>query len=549
MKSQSPVISSLALMSALALGCGAAPRSAPETPSAATEAGGEAAAPAVAKEAPPPSEPPREIHFPPIMRSETPNGLELNAVELRALPLVQLKLVIKSGSADDPDNLPGLAQLTASMLKEGTRRSSSAKLAEAIDFLGAHLSIHNDEEHIYLEMRAMSEHFERALGLLAEVAMGPRFDAKELAKLKTRELARLELQRQNPRFLASREFHRAAYGEHPYAEIDTSADVIKRLNKKHLVDWHRKHFAPNNAFLVVVGDVGGEQVKEAAGRFFKGWTKRKLSETTYAPVAERAQRQVVIVDRPESVQSVIYYGNLALSRGDADYIPLMVANQVLGGSAASRLFMDLREKRSLTYGAYSDVGERVKVAPFIAFAAVRNEVTAEAVKALTEHLDRIVSSSAQEQELADAKRFLIDRFPLSIDTAGKIAGLVAELRSHGLPDDYWDRFRKEIAQVSAEGALQAAKKYIKPAQALIVVVGKAAEIKGALSAYGPVTVLNPEGEVIVKPEGAAGEKPAAAAAAPAAKPAAEKPAAEKPAAKPAPAKPAPAKTGASKPGA
>ena len=452
----------------------------------------------VAKEQPPAPGPRPEVHFPTIDRALTRNGLELDTVELHELPVVQIRLVIRSGSAADPKDLPGLAQLTAEMLKEGSTKRNSAKIAEAVDFLGAHLDVDNDTDRVFVDMTSLSEHFDEALSLLAEVATKPSFNQQELDKLKKRELARLELESQNPRFLASREFNKAIYGDHPYAHVDTTQAVVKSVKRSDLVQWHMRHFAPNNAFLVVAGDITPEQVKQAAERVFGGWAKRNVPPLDYPLPPASESPQVILVDRPQSVQSVIYYGNLAIARSAPDFVPLLVANQVLGGSAASRLFMDLREKRSLTYGAYSDVGERVQPAPFIALAAVRNEVTGEAMAAFNEHIKRIVQEPPSAEELANAKHFLIDRFPLRIETASKIASLVADLRTYDLPDDYWDRFGDQIAQVTPEQALTAAQKYIKPDKSTIVVVGEATVTKPALEPYGAITVVDTEGKLVVK---------------------------------------------------
>jgi zinc protease len=475
-----------------------------------------------AKEAPPASGPPRDIRFPPIERSQTQSGLEVNTVSLEQLPIVHIELIVKSGSAADPSGLPGVAQLTAAMLKEGTRGKSSAKLAEAIDFLGANLHVHNDEENVYINMSALSEHFQQALSLVAEVATRPAFSQSELDKLKTRELARLAMESENPRFLASRELHKALYGEHPYWHVDTTPAVLKRIKRDDLARFHRTHFAPNNAVLIVVGKVDAEQVQTAAQSAFSAWQRRKVPEVAYPAPPERKSREVIIVDREQSVQSVFYIGNLALARGSDDYIPLLVANQVLGGSAASRLFMDLREKRSLTYGAYSFIDERVQVAPFIAYAAVRNEVTGEAMAAFEEHLQRVVAEPPAAQELKDAQAYLVDRFPLRIDTPGKIADLVADLRVHELPDDYWDSFRQQIRAVDTSAAHAAARSYIHGDRSLIVVVGKAADIKPELEKYGPVTVLDTKGELVLSADASA---KATDSPAPAKAPAADKPAA------------------------
>ncbi len=453
--------------------------------------------PSAEKQSLPPSGPARDIRFPPITRAETDTGLELNTVELHQLPMVQLQLVIRSGSVSDPRHLPGLAKLVAAMLKEGTKRRSSAQLAEAVEFLGADLSVQSGQDSTYISMRALREHLDAAMSLIAEVAMRPAFSPIELTKLKKRELDRLALRSKDPYFLVSREFFKAVYGDHPYARIETTERVVKRVRVQDLQMWHRAHFGPNNAFLVVVGDVSSDGVLKAANRAFRGWFKRWRKKAKPVQPPTVVDRRVVLVDRPDSVQSVIFVGNLALERRSADYVPLLTANQVLGGSASSRLFMDLREKRGLTYGSYSHVYEKVMVAPFRAYVAVRNEGTADALAGLMAHLETIGKELVAEQELADAKRYLVDSFPLHIETPAEIAELASELRIHSLPDDYWERFRKEIEDVTAEQALEAARQYVRPDQAVIVVVGKAAEIYDALKEQGPVTVVDAQGQTVL----------------------------------------------------
>lgn len=511
MKTFTQQLSLLGLMFALACGGTPAPVVAP-TP---TEPPPVEPTPIATREEPPASTAPRDIHFPTIARSTNASGLELNTVEMRQLPIVQIELVIRSGSASDPANLPGLAQLVASMMKEGTQKRDSAKLAEAIEYLGADLSISNDEENVFIRMRALSEHVEQAMAIVSEVAMRPAFSEAELKKLKKRELDRLALDANDPYSLVAREFYKALYGDHPYAHIDTTKDVVTRVKRSDLQKWHKDNFAPNNAFMVVVGDVDAAQVTALTDKAFKGWAQRKIVEPTYATPPSRETRQIVLVDRPASVQSVIFVGNLALDRKSPDYVPLMVANQVLGGSAASRLFMDLRERRSLTYGAYSRIYEGEQVAPFRAYSAVRNEVTADAMSGFMEHLQRIVSETASAEEVTSAKRYLIDRFPLDIDTIGKIAHLVSNLRIFGLPDDYWDGYRAQIAQVTPQEALTAAQRYITPDKSVIVVVGKAASVKSVLDQYGQVTVIDIEGKVIPQsaPETPAAPTPSAPSAA------------------------------------
>ncbi len=446
---------------------------------------------------PPESGPARDIAFPPITRSELSNGLELNVVRYEQLPVVYLRLVIRSGAETDPESLQGLSNLVAQMLQEGTRRRSSAELAEAIEFLGADMGTAADEENVHLVFRALSEHLDEAMNILAEVATMPAFDPEELQKLKRRERDRLSLMSKRPNFLARRAFYRAAYGEnHPYGRVDTTEEVLQRVSRRDLQRWHRRHFVPANAFLVAVGDVTPEQVRESAGRAFRRWSGSAAPARREFPALPAASdRRVIVVDRPGAVQSVIVIGNLAIAREHEDWVSLMVANQVLGGSAASRLFMDLRERRSLTYGAYSQVGERIGVGPFLAFAQVRTDVTAQAVSAFFENFEAIVTEAPPADELRNAQRYLSDSFPLDIDTPGKIAKLVADLRIFGLSDDYWDSFRTRIGETTSEQALAAAQAHIHPEQSIVLVVGEAGAIAESLRPWGPLTVLNESGEV------------------------------------------------------
>lgn len=482
-------VSALALVSLAA--CGSKGPSAAETKTAET---------AKAKEPPTRETPPepgesKDVTLPTVDVAELANGLQVNTIVANELPVVYATLVVTSGSEADPKNLPGLAGLVASMLKEGTTERTSAQIAEDIEFLGADLWASSDEENTYIGVRALADQFDVAMAILAEVASKPAFKQSELAKLKRRELDRLTLAEREPGYIARRTFYRELYGDHPYAVVDTTSEAVKRVTRQDMVRWHRKNFVGKNAFLVVVGDVTPSEVLDAAKRDFGDWKPGRQTVPSYTDMPERDAREILVVDRPGSVQSVIYIGNIAIPRSNRVWIPLMVANQVLGGSAASRLFMDLREKRSLTYGAYSTVGERVEPAPFIAYASVRTDVTKEAIGAFFEHLDEIVQEQPPPDELTNAKRYLSDSFPLRVDTPGKLAELIVELRTFKLPDDYWDRYRKAIRATSGSEALYAAREHIRPDEALVVVVGQAADFAESLREYGPVTVVSPEGEV------------------------------------------------------
>jgi zinc protease len=450
------------------------------------------------RETPPSPGEAKDISLPPVQVSSLDNGLQLNTIVTDQLPVVYATLVIRSGGESDPPKLPGLTGLVAQMLKEGTTKRSSAEIAEEIEFLGADLWASSDEENTYIGVRALAEQFDTVMAILGEVAGTPAFSTKELEKLKRRELDRLALSEREPRYIARRTFYRQLYGQHPYGTVDTTPRAVKRVRRQDLVRWHREHFVGKNAFLVVAGDVDPDRVAEAAQKTLGSWNAGKRSAPTYSEPPKPTNRNILVVDRPGSVQSVIYLGNLAIARANREWIPLMVSNQVLGGSAASRLFMDLRERRSLTYGAYSSIGERVDIGPFVAYASVRTEVTTEAIGAFFEHLERIHLEQAEPEELVNAKRYLSDSFPLKVDTPGKLAELVVELRTFGLADDYWDRYRQAIRKTSASEAQYVARSYIRPNDSLVVIVGQAADFAQSLQQFGPVTVVSPDGEVKAK---------------------------------------------------
>jgi zinc protease len=483
-------------------------------PPAETAADTTVQAEAALQEPPAPSQP-MDLTLPPVEIAELDNGLQVNTIVTDQLPMVYATLVIRSGAESDPDRIPGLSGLVAQMLKEGTTKRSGAEIAEEIEFLGADLWTNSDEENTYVGVRALSEQLEPVMAILAEVAGQPAFASAELEKLKRRELDRLALSEREPGYIARRAFYRALYGEHPYGTVDTTPQAVKRVRRQDMIRWHRTHFVGKNAFLVVAGDVDPSHVTEVAHKTLGSWRPSRRAVPTYEEPPKRTDRKILVVDRPGSVQSVIYIGNLAIRRANREWIPLVVSNQVLGGSAASRLFMDLREKRSLTYGAYSAIVERIDVGPFIAYASVRTEVTTEAVGAFFDHLEQIHREPATNQELINAKRYLSDSFPLQVDTPGKLAELVMELRTYGLADDYWDNYRNWIRATSSSEAYYAARNYILPDEALVVVVGQAADFAPSLARFGPVTVVSPDGEVKARFDdarekaGTSGAKPSA----------------------------------------
>jgi zinc protease len=423
---------------------------------------------------PPASGPARDVHLPTIRRRRLPNGLELNAVEYHTLPVLHVRLTVRAGSAHDPANLPGLASLTGDMLKEGTRAHTSAQLAEAIEFVGGSLSVLTSSDATTLSVSVLKDHADTALSLLAEVLTQPTFPQSELDKLKRRETDRLQRSQNDPGWLSRRAFAQSVYGPtHPYGRVDTTTEVLGRITRADVLNFHRARYVGSNMTLVVVGDLDAAALDTIVNRTLGRVRAGMVAATAYPPVADAAARSVVLVHRPNSPQSVIRIGNPALRRRDEDFVPLTVANHVLGGGASSRLFMDLRELRSLTYGAYSRIADMVDLGTWVAAGQVRTPATGDAMYAFFRHLECVTTAAPPDAEMAQTRSYLIDSFPLSVETPGNIADLVVGLRLFGLADTWYDNFRTRVQGVDAPTALATAQRYIHPDRAAVVVVGDA----------------------------------------------------------------------------
>jgi zinc protease len=468
---------SLSLAALVALSCRSAPTptpTPPPTPVVEADAGAPAPAAPVVRASVPEPGPARDVHLPAIRRTALANGMEVNFVAYNTLPVLHLRLTVRAGSSSDPANLPGLSAATGDMLKEGTRTKTSAQIAETIEFVGGSISVITTSDVTTLSVSVLKEHAETALSLLAEVVTAPTFPQSEITKYKNRERDRLTRSQNDPGWLMGRAFAQAIYGEaHPYGHIDTNADALQRMTRADMVRYHTQRYVAGNMHLVVVGDVAPAQLDPLLTRTLGRVRRGTAPAVTFPAVPAPTARQVILVDRPNSAQSAVRVGNLGMRRQDDDWVPFTVTNQLLGGGVASRLFMDLRELRSLTYGAYTRAGGNVQPGTWFAGAAVRTAVTGDALHALMAHVGCVTTDAPPDDELAQTRSFLIDSFPLRVESAGNIADLVNDLRVYGLSDDYYDRFRTRVQGTDGAAALAVAQRQVHPDRAVVVVVGTA----------------------------------------------------------------------------
>jgi predicted Zn-dependent peptidase len=414
-------------------------------------------------------------------------------VEQHEVPVVQISLVVFSGSADDPAGKFGVANLTASMLMEGAGARSSLELADAIDFLGADLSAASSSDLSAIRLHAPVARLADALPIMADVAERPTFPDAELDRLRQQRLTSIVQGRDDPNTIASLAFARVLYGpNHRFgtAIIGTS-ETLGAFATADLKAFYASAYRPDNATLVVVGDVTAGTVVPLLEQSFGSWKAGGGAAHVRQPAPPaRTRREVYLVDKPGAPQSQIRIGAVGVPRSTPDYFPLQVMNTVFGGSFSSRLNLNLRERHGYTYGANSFFDMRLEPGPFTAFAAVQTDKTADALKEFFNEFTGILQPVPNE-ELERAKNYVALGLPADFETTSDISRRLEELLVYHLPDDFFERYVANIEAVTAADVQRVARKYLQADRMAVVVVGDLKTIQPAIRALnlGPITVL------------------------------------------------------------
>jgi len=490
------ILSTLAV--SLLCACGASPQASapPHLDLPVPPVHGATAGPAAgARQAPPSSLASKPSPFPSIARSSLDNGLRVAVVPAHALPIVQIRVAIGAGMGY---GVPGAAQLTGEMLKEGgTRAMTSAQVLSRIETLGASLSVDVDFDRTTLGLGVTKSHLDEALALLAQVAMEPRFDSAELRKLKARRTDEArEAARGSGSWSATRLLFKELYAPtNPYSNYDLVPSEIAKINEQTLRDFHKRFYVPKNIEVIITGDVDPAQAQAAVKKTMEAYKGGAPPKVEFPEAIAPAKRRVILASRPQSEQSDVFVVGLAPPRNSADWPDLRVANQVLGGGVQGRLFADVREQRSLAYSTGSQIIELAHgKEPMLAYAGTATKKTGLAIQGILENLDRIAKSGAEPAEVTSAGRFLSDIFAIRLENIGSIANMVATQDTFGLPDGYWDTYRAAVRNEDPTRVGAAAQKLFGGSAQLIIVAGDANAIAKPLSHFGEVVVVDPEKE-------------------------------------------------------
>ncbi|MBO0726880.1 MAG: insulinase family protein [Blastocatellia bacterium] len=451
-----------------------------------------------------------KFEAPKAYETELDNGLRVIALENHKLPTFAMQMVILSGGLNDPADRTGAAQYTALMLREGTKTRSSKQIAEAVESLGATLSAGSSLSSPFSSIAAggLTENFDQIMELFADVILNPSFPADDLNKMKNRAVAQLRAQRSQSGFLANEMFLKTIYGSHPAGRYALTPTQIQGITPETLKQFHAAHYKPNNAIFAIVGDIKPAEIVAKLEKTFgsKGgaqsgatWTRVDVSRPELPKINEPASSKIYLVDRPGSEQTSLILGNLSIERNDPDYYALDVMNQILGGGPSARLFLNLREDKGYTYGAYSGFNAAKYRGVIRANTEVQTKVTKGSMDELIYEFKRIRDEKTPDDEFDRAKRTIIGGFALQLESPQTLLANIITQKIYNLPADYWDTYPQKIAAVTAEDVQRVARKYLDPAKLQIVAVGDAKKIAGVMKQFGGVELYDTEGKPLQSP--------------------------------------------------
>ncbi|MCS3868515.1 putative Zn-dependent peptidase [Chryseobacterium ginsenosidimutans] len=422
------------------------------------------------------------------------NGLTVMVVENNKLPRVSASLSMDRAPYNE-GSVTGVSEIMAEQFENGTMSMSKDDFNKKVDYLGANLNFSSNGA----SANSLSKYFPEVLGLLSDAIINPKFSAEEIQNSKERAIEGLKSDEKNASSIAGKVSNALMYGKNTSRGEFETVESINKIQLADVQSTYKKYYAPDNAYLVIVGDVKLDQVKPLIEKAFSGWKKANTPIAPLEPSGNVAKTEINVVDVPSAVQSVVSLNNLTtLKMKDANYFPATIANYILGGGGEARLFMNLREKNGFTYGAYSSMSASKYSPQFSASASVRNEVTDKAVKEFMNELNAI--STVKPEELENAKAKLKGSFIMSLEQPATIARFALNQKVQDLPSDFYTNYLKSIDKVTAADVSNAVKATILPNQSRIFIAGKASDISEGLEKLGyPVKYFDKEANPVAKP--------------------------------------------------
>ncbi len=445
---------------------------------------------------------PPEPEFPAFEKIKLNNGLEIYYTKRTSVPVVNLSMIIDAGYAADQFALPGTANMTLSMLDEGTPKWTSLEISEKMNLLGADMWAGSNLDISYVRLNALKTTLPEAMEVYADVILRPTFPQKELERLKKQIIAGIKREQSQPIQMALRVLPRFLYGAgHAYGNPLTGSGTIEsveKMTREDLIKFHNTWFKANNARLLVVGDIDKAQLVELVEKYFGDWESGPVPQKNISDVALKPA-QILLIDKPNSPQSLIIAGHVLPPKNDPDNLAIEMMNKVLGGTFTSRLNMNLREEKHWSYGARTIVSDARGPELFFAYAPVQIDKTKESIQEILNEIKGILGPKPiTPEELDKVKKNEILKLPGTWETNNAVLGSLQEIVTFGLPEDFWNQYPNMIRHLTLEQLQNAARKALHPDHLIWVVVGDRSKIEEPLKQLGvaQVKVIDVEGNVI-----------------------------------------------------
>jgi zinc protease len=444
--------------------------------------------------------PERPFTPPPRVERTLSNGLRIVAVRYGSVPKATALLTIESGLAVDAPDQAGLAQFVVDLAQEGTASRSSEQIKREVFAMGASLTASAGQDAATFQIRGLTTSLPQMLTVVADVVRNPTVPQGELDLMKATTAQRLQAQSASPQFVNNKLFRQTLFGDHPYARTGVTPESLPKIDRNAINTYHQTYYRPNNAFLVVVGDVAPEAVFAAAEKAFGSWERRALPESKAVALPTLKGRTLVFVQRPNSVQSSISVGNFTPARDDARWYTLQLANQIFGAAFDSRLVRNIREEKGYTYSPGSIFQAMEQGGLYRAVADVRNDVTGATLQEIYKEIDRMRDTVPESEELSDAKQYSRGLFVLQNATQTGLAGTINTVNTFGLPKDYPETFQRQISQPSGEAIRTGAQMLLGSQDSVVVIVGDYTKVKDQLGAFTNIKFFDLNGKPIPEPK-------------------------------------------------
>jgi predicted Zn-dependent peptidase len=444
----------------------------------------------------PPLTPARPVIWPPRVHRTLSNGLEIVLVESHTIPKFTGELFFRSGNAVAAARAPGLADMTATVVRTGTTERTSRQIEEDLRRMGSDLSSGAGADTSVISFAGLVDFSNDLIGLVSELARKASFPPEEFERERRQLVEGLRIERTTPGFLAGERLRRVLFGSHPYGTISPTEEQVTSYRIEQLKDYYQQYYRPGNALLVMVGDFSPQTMLAQIEEAFGSWSSGPIEAAPDPALPEVQGRRVYLVHLPESVQTQILIGNRAITRKHPDWLRLTLANSIYGGAFNSRLVMNIREQKGYTYSPRSGAHPLRQHGYFSIGAAVRNDVVAAALTEIFYEIDRMRSTPVGEEELDDARNYLTGVFSLGLATQDGLAGQLATSTLERLPDDYLETYRERVLKLTSADVLDAAQKYFDSAHAQIVIVGDRAQIESQAALFGKPEVYDAQGNRI-----------------------------------------------------